>query len=398
MIIPEATDLKTQRGLIDMLRDFLRRVFALIKKEFITIWDDPKTKGIIIGLPLMQLLIFANAVTMEVKNIDVVALDQSKSVESRELLSKFENSPRFRKFYYVDNVVDFKKKLDTQKVQIGLFVNNDFSRNIKAGKIASVEVVADGRQTNSASIASGYAAQIITQYGGEISRSSQSYYKNNEVSVAAGINPTVRNWFNPNLEYKWFILTVVLAMLSLVTTLILTALSIARERELGTFDQLIVSPLSSFEILLGKSIPPLFIAMTLTIVMTGIIIVFFRIPFAGSFILFLVSIFISLLAIVGVGLFISAICNTQQQAILSVMTFMMPSVLLAGFISPIEDMPIALQYLTWLNPVRFFMELTRGIVSKGMGLEDVMANLIPLLVIASITLTLASRTFKRKLG
>ena len=280
-----------------MLRDFLRRVFALIKKEFITIWDDPKTKGIIIGLPLMQLLIFANAVTMEVKNIDVVALDQSKSVESRELLSKFENSPRFRKFYYVDNVVDFKKKLDTQKVQIGLFINNDFSRNIKAGKIASVEVVADGRQTNSASIASGYAAQIITQYGGEISRSSQSYYKNNEVSVAAGINPTVRNWFNPNLEYKWFILTVFLAMLSLVTTLILTALSIARERELGTFDKLIVSPLSSFEILLGKSIPPLFIAMTLTIVMTGIIIVFFRIPFAGSFILFLVSIFILLLGL-----------------------------------------------------------------------------------------------------
>lgn len=372
---------------IKMIRDFLRRVMALIKKEFITIWNDPKTKGIIIGLPLMQLLIFANAVTMEVKNIDVVTFDQSKTVESRELLSRFENSPRFRKFYYVDNMSDFKNKLDTQKVQIGLLINNDFSRKIKSGKTASVQVVADGRQTNSASIASGYASQIITQYGAEISSQSNE----------AGIKPSVRNWFNPNLEYKWFILTVILAMLSLVTTLILTSLSIARERELGTFDQLIVSPLSSFEILLGKSIPPLIIAMTLTMVMAGIIIAFFHIPFAGSFILFMISIFISLLAIVGVGLFISAICSTQQQAILSVMTFMMPAVLLSGFISPIEDMPLFWQLITWLNPVRFFMQLTRGIVLKGMGLEDVIVNLIPLVIIASITLTLAGRTFKRKL-
>lgn len=373
---------------IKMIRDFLRRVTALIKKEFITIWKDPKTKGIIIGLPLMQLLIFANAVTMEVRNIDVVTFDQSKTVESRELLSRFENSPRFRKFYYVDNMSDFKNKLDTQKVQIGLLINNDFSRNIKSGKTASVQVVADGRQTNSASIASGYASQIITQYGAELSSQSDD----------AGIKPSVRNWFNPNLEYKWFILTVILAMLSLVTTLILTSLSIARERELGTFDQLIVSPLSSFEILLGKSIPPLIIAMTLTMVMAGIIIAFFHIPFAGSFILFMISIFISLLAIVGVGLFISAICSTQQQAILSVMTFMMPAVLLSGFISPIEDMPLFWQLITWLNPVRFFMQLTRGIVLKGMGLEDVIVNLIPLVIIASITLTLAGRTFKRKLG
>ena len=371
-----------------MPRDFFRRVLALIKKEFITIWNDPKTKGIIIGMPLMQLLIFSNAATMEVQNIDTVVLDRSQGVESRELLSRFENSPRFRKFYYVNNEQEFKNKIDTQRVQIGLMLNNDFARNIKAKKTTEVQVIADGRQTNSASIASGYASQIISAYDTEISHPQNS----------AGINISVRNWFNPNLEYKWFILTVIVAMLSLVTTLILTSLSIARERELGTFDQLIVSPLSSFEILLGKSVPPLIIAMMLTMIMTGIIILFFHIPFAGSFILFMISIFISLLAIVGVGLFISSICNTQQQAILSVMTFMMPAVLLSGFISPIEDMPIFLQYLTLLNPVRFFMVLTRGIFLKGIGIEDVMINLIPLIIIAIITLTLAGRTFKRKLG
>ena len=370
-----------------MLRDFFRRVLALIKKEFITIWNDPKTKGIIIGMPLMQLLIFSNAATMEVQNIDTAILDRSQSVESREIISRFENSPRFRNFYYADNEAEFKNKLDSQKVQIGLIINNDFARNIKSGNPASIQVIADGRQTNSASIASGYATQIITGYGNETASSNNS-----------SINLSVRNWFNPNLEYKWYILTVIVAMLSLVTTLILTALSIARERELGTFDQLIVSPLSSFEILLGKSIPPLIIALTLTMVMTGIVVLFFHLPFSGSFLLFMISIFISLLAIVGVGLYISAICNTQQQAILSVMTFMMPAVLLSGFISPIEDMPVFLQYLTWLNPVRFFMVLSRGIILKGMGGEDIIVNLIPLIIIASITLTLAGRTFKRKLG
>ena len=370
-----------------MIRDFLRRVAALIKKEFITTWNDQKSRAIIVMMPIMQLLIFSNAATMEVKNIDTVVLDRSQSVESRELLSRFENSPRFRNFYYVENEKEFQQKLDTQRVQIGINIPNDFSRGIKSGKGSNILIVSDGRQTNSASIASGYANQIISLYNGELTG-----------NAGAGINPTVRNWFNPNLEYKWYILTVIVALLSLVSTLILTSLSIARERELGTFDQLIVSPLSSFEILLGKSIPPLVIAMSLTLIMVGIVVTFFHIPFVGSIILFLISIFISLLAIVGVGLFISAICNTQQQAILSVMTFMMPSVLLSGFISPIEDMPISLQYLTYLNPVRFFMVLSRGIFLKGMGVSDVIANIIPLLIIATITLTLASRTFKRKLG
>ncbi len=370
-----------------MIKDFLCRVTALIKKEFRTIWNDPKSRAIIIAMPLMQLLVFSNAVTMEVKNIDAVVLDYSKSVESRELLSRFENSTRFRKFYYVDNEKDFQEKLDTQKAQLGINIPNDFAKRIKSKTGANVRIISDGRQTNSAAIGSGYASQIINLYNAELAGNKNS-----------GLDITVRNWFNPNLEYKWYILTIIVAMLSLVTTLILTSLSIARERELGTFDQLIVSPLSSFEILIGKSIPPLIIAMILTMVMIGIVIVFFHVPFVGSIILFFISILISLLAIVGVGLYISSICNTQQQAILSVMTFMIPAVLLSGFISPIDDMPLCLQYLTYLDPVRFFMALSRGIILKGMGIKDVITNVIPLIIIATITLTLASRTFKRKLG
>ena len=373
-----------------MIKNFLRRVFAHIKKEFITIWNDPKSRAIIIMLPMMQLIIFANAATMEVKNIDVAVIDRANTVESRELISRFEHSPRFRHIYFVNNEKEFQDKIDNQKVQIGLYINNDFSTNVKRKSPTSpakILVIADGRQTNSSSIASAYAGQIIAGYNNEIVHTNTSL-----------INTIVRNWFNPNLEYKWYVLTIIVAMLSVVVTLILTALSIAREREMGTFDQLIVSPLSSFEILLGKTIPPLVIAMTLTCIMIFIVIEVFKVPFQGSIILLLVSILISLLSIVGVGLFISSICNTQQQAILSVMTFMMPAVLLSGFISPIEDMPQFLQYLTYINPVRFFMALSRGIFLKGMGIEDVIMNLIPLICIAFITLTLAGRTFKRKLG
>lgn len=369
-----------------MIRDFLRRVFALVKKEFIIIWKDPKSRGIIIALPLLQLFVFANAITMEVKNIDVAVIDRDNSVESRELLSRFENSPRFRRFYILDNEKDFKEKIDTQRVQIGIYINNDFSSAVKSNRPVDVLIVADGRQTNSASIASGYASQIIASYNREISASN-----------SAVINPVVRNWYNPNLEYRWYILTILVAMLALVITLLLTALSIAREREMGTFDQLIVSPLSSFEILLGKTIPPLVIAMTLTCIMTILVIVLFKVPFVGSVLLFLISVFVSLLSIVGVGLFISSICKTQQQAILGVITFQMPAILLSGFISPIEDMPVFLQYLTLLNPVRFFMVLSRGIFLKGMGIEDVALNLVPLIIIAIITLSLAGWTFKRKL-
>ena len=364
----------------------LRRILALIKKEFITIWKDPKSRGIIIAMPLLQLFVFANAITMEVKNIDVALIDRSNSVESRELISSFEHSPRFRKFYYVSDEKEFKEKIDNQKVQIGIYINNDFASSVKSQKPVNILIVADGRQTNSAAIAGGYATQIINSYNSEITG-----------VQGATINHVIRNWFNPNLEYRWYILTVIIAMLALVITLLLTALSIAREREMGTFDQLIVSPLSSFEILLGKTIPPLIIALILTLIMTLIVITCFKVPFAGSIWLFLLAVFISLLSIVGVGLFISSISKTQQQAILGVITFQMPAVLLSGFISPIEDMPLFWQYLTWLNPVRFFMVLTRGIFLKGMGFQDVFVNLIPLIIIAIITLSLAGWTFKRKL-
>ena len=369
-----------------MLKERILRILALIKKEFITIWEDPKSRGIIIVLPIIQLIVFANAVTMEVKNIDVAVLDKSNSVESRELLSKFEHSSRFGKIYYINTEDELKEIIDIQKVQLGLYINNDFASGIRSKKGSSIQILADGRQTNSASIGSAYASQIINEYNNEI-------VKSNKVSIA----PSIRNWFNPNLEYRWYLLSVLISLLAFIITLLLTALSIAREREVGTFEQLIVSPLSTFEILIGKTVPPLFIALGLTSLMTLIIIKIFKVPFEGSFLLFFVAVVISLLSIVGVGLFISSICKTQQQALLGVLTFQMPAVLLSGFISPIEDMPKFWHMLTWANPIRFFMKMSKSIFLKGMGAEDVFINLIPLIIIAIVTLSLASWRFKKNL-
>lgn len=365
----------------------LQKIIALIKKEFTIIWNDPKSRGIIIVLPIVQLILFAHSVTMEVKNIDIVVVDQDNSLQSRELISKFESSPQFRKTYKVRNMQELQEKIDQQDVEMGLYINNDFSTNITSRTPTEVLVITDGRQTNSSSIIAGYASEVIMSYNQEIAP-----------TTGAKINVITRNWFNPNLEYRWFTLTVVVAMLAVVMTILLTALSIAREREMGTFDQLIVSPLSSLDILIGKTIPPLVIAMILMCLMSVAVTQFFDVPFNGSVILFLISTLISLLSIVGVGLFISSICSTQQQAVLGVITFMLPAMLISGFVSPIEDMPKFLQYFTFLNPMRFFIVLTRGIFLKGMNIADVSINLIPLIIIALITLSIAAWTFKRQQG
>ena len=363
----------------------LNRLISLIKKEFIVIWKDPKTRGIIIGLPFMMFFVFSAAITMEVRNIDMAVLDNSNSFESRNLIAKFENSPNFKKVLHLNSFEELKNNIDEQKVLIGLYINNDFSKNIKAGKQVSVEIITDGRQTNSASIAGSYALQIINAYNTELTK------------VSAPVNIVVRNWFNSNLEYRWYVLTVIVALLALVVTLLLTALSVARERELGTFDQLIISPLSTFEILLGKTIPPFILSLTITSVMSVLAVIVFKIPFSGNPFLFIGAIAVSLLSIVGVGLFISSVAKTQQQAILGIITFQMPAVLLSGFVSPIEDMPQFLQILTYANPLRFFIKITRCIFLKGMIFEDIVMNLVPLTIIAIITLSLAAWMFKRNL-
>lgn len=366
-----------------------KRIMALIRKEFLTIWKDPRSRVLLIGPPFLQLLIFAHAATMEVRNIDMAVLDKSNTVQSRDLISEFAHSRWFRTIIPAQNENQVEKLVRTQKVQMALVLNTDFAKNLLKSKPTDVQVIVDGRQTNVASIANGYAAEIVAQYENE--HFPKKYKSKPRINVES------RNWFNPNLIFLWYTVISLITILATTVTLVLTSLSIARERELGTFDQLIVSPLSTFEVLLGKTIPPLILSIILTSVMILAVRTLFGVPFVGSFFLLYFAIFFYLLSAVGIGLFISSICKTQQQAILGAVAFQMPAVLVSGYISPIEDMPVILQYLTYLNPIRFFLVIMKGLFLKAIPFSDIMLNLLPLICIAFLTLSLANWMFKQKL-
>jgi ABC-2 type transport system permease protein len=369
--------------------DSLKRILALIRKEFLSIWKDPKSRILIIAPPLMQLLIFAHAATMEIRNIDMAVLDRSQTLQSRDLISEFQHSKWFRNIILVDNENQIEKMIRAKKIQLAVSINNDFAKKLKQNQPTNIQVILDGRQTNTASIANGYIASIVTQYEAE--------HFPQRLKFAPKINVEVRNWFNPNLIFLWYTVISLITILATTISLVLTSLSIAREREMGTFDQLIVSPLSAFEILIGKTIPPLIIALAITSLMSLFVIIFFKVPFVGSLFLFYLSLIVYVLSILGVGLFFSSICKTQQQAILGAFTFQMPAILLSGYISPVEDMPMIFQHLTLINPVRFFLVIMKGLFLKDIPAEYVFQNLIPLIFIAIFSLFAASWTFKKNL-
>ncbi len=366
------------------------RILALVKKEFLTIFKDPQSRMLIVLPPILQLFVFGSAITLEVKNIDLSILDYSSDYHSREITSKFYSSKWFKKVRYCKTREELTNNINLKKSDAGIIIQNDLSKNINARKTTDILVILDGRQTNSASIILGYINQIISDYNNEL-------FEKMNIKTPS-INIVIRNWYNPNIEYKWFLLVSLIVMLALVLSLLLSALSIARERELGTFNQLLVSPLSGDEILLGKTIPPLIVAFLSSIVITLLVAFFFRVPFLGNIFLFLIAVFVSLFSLIGVGLFISSFSYTQQQAILGVFAFQTPSILLSGFVSPVEDMPLFFQYISAINPVRYFMLIIKGIYFKNMDTTTVFLNIIPLIIIGILGLLIARWSFRKQVS
>ena len=362
-----------------------KRILALLKKEFILIFNNRQSRMLIIVPPLLQLLIFGYAVTMEVKNINMGVLDKCRTIESRDLTSCFAASPSYKRITHYYDTAAAQKAMANSEVNCVLIINEDFSRKLLTSNHPSVQILLDGRQLNSASIINGYTNNIIAMYG-------QDYYKN-----TIPIDLVIRNWFNVNLDYSWMILSSIFTMLSTLPCLLLTSMSIVQERELGTFEQLTVSPLQPSEILIGKTIPPFLIGFSLSIVMIALMALIFKLPFSGSFFLLLASLFVALLAVSGIGLFISSICRTQQQALFGVFTYHMPAVLLSGFISAVEDMPYVFQKINMINPLQYYVTITKGLFLKNMSMNAVLQNLYPMMIIACCTLLVATLMFKRKL-
>ncbi len=367
----------------------LNRILALIVKEILASLRDKKARTVLIVPPLIQLFIFAWAATLDVKNVPIGIVNRDHGEKAIELLQRFHGSPTFTQIVYLDSMLDIASFIDDQKGIMVLSVDEQFSRNIDAHQPGAIQLILDGRRSNSSQIVAGYALQIIDQFNRDIAL---------QIGVTLQSTQLIpRNWYNPNLLYYWYNVPCLVGLITMIVGLTVTAMSVAREREMGTFDQLLVSPLSPTEILIGKAVPSIIIGLfegTL-ILLAGIFI--FGIPFTGHLGLLYVGLFVFVCSIIGVGLFISSLCATQQQAILGTFVFMSPAILLSGFATPIENMPVWLQYFTYLNPLRYMLVITKGSFLKAMPAYIVFNNVWPMMLIAIVTLTGAARFFKSRL-
>jgi ABC-2 type transport system permease protein len=364
------------------------RIRSLIIKELLAVWRDPKSRFILLGPPVIEMFIFAYAATQEVKNVNVGIYNRDTGIYARDLVARFEGSPNFRQVVHLLAEPQIKSEIDSRRVLLVVHIRDDFSRELAAGRPASVQLILDGRSPNASQILAGYAEQIIEAYNNELAAARST-------PVAASTVLT-RVWFNPNLDALWSTVPGLVAILVALEGLMITGLSVARERELGTFEQLLVSPLSPREIVVGKTVPAMIIGLAEGVLMVTVAVFYFRIPFTGSLFMLFVSTCAYLMAILGIGLFISSAARTQQQAILGTFSCMVPMILLSGFASPIENMPDWLQAVTLVNPVRHFMVIVKGVFLKAMPARDVLDNLWPLLVISLGTFSAATWLFRRR--
>lgn len=366
----------------------MRRLLAMIVKEMWAVLRDPKSRIVLFVPPLMQLFIFTFATTLDVKNVDIAILDRSAGAHSAEIVSRIAGSPNFREIVPLRSPRELRDAIDNQKVIAALVIDEDFDRRLATGKPATVGVVLDGRRSNAAQIVNGYLTQIVAGAGADL------VARPGPQQTAGSV---VTNWYNPALDYIWFTLPSLVAIITSVAGLAITSQSVARERELGTFDQLMVSPLRVHEILIGKMVPPFIIGMingSLYLIIAPLV---FGVPFTGSLLLFFLSLAMYMLALIGLGMFVSAIAKTQQQAFLGVFLITTPLILLSGYASPIDNMPGWLQVVTYLDPARYFLVIVQGLFLKAMPAAAVFHQLWPLALIACATLAASAWLFRARM-
>jgi ABC-2 type transport system permease protein len=367
------------------------RIRHIIIKEFIQTFRDKRNWLLLFGMPLIQLFMFGYIVTTDVTNISTALYDLDKSAESRELARRLAASGYFSISHYPRSESEIKDLVDRGKVLCAIQINERFGRNIVTGKQAGVQVIVDGTDSNTAMIALGYATRIINQYGSDLKARSI-------VTRAVPLEFRTTIWYNPDLKSRNYNVPGVIASIIMLVCLMLTSMAIVREREVGTIEQLMVSPLSPLELMLGKTIPFALIALFDMILATTVGVLWFDITIRGSIFFLFAGTCVYLLSVLGIGLFLSTILKTQQQALMATMFFFMPAILLSGFMFPIENMPLVFQYLTYLNPLRYFLIIIRGVFLKGSGFHVLWPQMAALLALGSIIITLSSLRFRKRLG
>ena len=362
------------------------RLRAQIVKEVLSLLRDPRSRLIVFAPPLMQLLIFAFAATLEVRNADIAVYNLDAGRWSQELVARVGAADFVDKVHTVRSRDELRSLIDRGKVIAALDIPLDFSRDIAAGGTGAVQVIVDGRRSNAGQITVGYLNAIA----GDVAAAARPGMPSTSPVV-------VRHWFNPNLIYRWFVVPALAGILVFFSALMITSLSIARERELGTFDQLLVSPTTTLEIIIAKTMPALAIGVALGLLMIAAAAFVFQIPFQGSFFLLLPSLLLFILSVVGIGLMISSVSATQQQAILGASAVGVTTVLMSGFATPVENMPVMLQWMAQAIPLTHFLVIVEGTFLKAMPASDIIANTWPLAVIALVTLSMATMFVRSRL-
>ncbi|MFA5176546.1 MAG: ABC transporter permease [Candidatus Omnitrophota bacterium] len=372
------------------------RAKAILIKEFKQIFRDPRMRTVIFITPLVQILVFGYAANKDINYVPTAILDRDNTKESRELLRRFTYSKYFIPEHYIFSEKEQNFILDKGLASVVIHIDRGFGRDLNAGKDASIQLAFDGTDSNTAMVIMGYANTIVSDYQYDLLRQEL------DAAGLTGSSPRVdlrdRAWFNGNLISRNYYLPGVIAIIVTMMSLLLTSMAIVKEKEIGTMEQLIVSPLKPLDLIVGKLLPFAIIALVQIILITVLGVLWFHIPLRGNLLLLLLSTCVYLFTTLGIGLFISTISSTQQEAMMSVFLFYMPTMLLSGFAYPIANMPQWIQWFTLVNPLRYFMVIVRSLFLKGVGIEVLWPQLIPLIIMGILVITFSAFRFRRSLG
>jgi ABC-2 type transport system permease protein len=372
------------------------RVRYLFVKELIQVLRDKRLRITLIFPPIFQLIVFGYAANLDVKHINTAVRDLDQSVESRELITRFGSSKYFDIISYPQTPKEIEALIKKGDVILSIEIPSDFSKKLKKGNTATVQIILDGTESNTAMIALGYVGRILSEYSTTI----MIKKLNREGMVGfeeAGVELEQRIWFNPNAESRLFYVPGVIASIAFLIPIILTAQAIVREREIGTLEQIMVTPIRSWELMVGKTLPFAMIGLVDAIMIALIGVFWFEVPLRGNPIILLLGNVLFLMSSVGIGLFISTISSTQQQAQISTFFFMMPAFILSGFAFPLENMPEWLQTITYANPLRYFLIIIRGVFLKGNGLDILWPEMLALAILGGFMILLSSLRFQKRL-
>lgn len=381
----------------------LERILAIVRKELSQMFRNRRTRLFLFVPPMFQLIIFGYAVNLDVDNLRMAWMDMDQTPQSRDLLASFQGSNRFLLTALPQSERDIQNVLDRGEAQVVVRVLPGFGRDILMGRPTSVQILVDGTNSNTASLASAYTSQLVAAYSARVAAPQMESRMMARAGMgtmslkAPRITESARVWFNPDLKSRNYFVPGVISNLIMVVTVMLTAMAIVREKEIGTMEQLMVTPIRPMELMIGKMVPAALVGLMDLALMTTAALAIFSIPFRGNPLVLLLSAALFLLTSLGMGLFISTIASTQQQAIMSSSLIAIPTFMLSGFAYPIHNMPIAVQYFTYLNPLRYLIEIVRGIFLKGTGISVLWPQMLTLLVYGMVVMGLSASSFRKKL-